>query len=92
VGLSDIFLKGGHLRTIPAKFGLTWFSSSRGKDLNVIFYQNMPNLQNWFETLVAKNSSTEEIVSNIYTCVKMITASMKLLAHLYFFFSDFIFS
>jgi hypothetical protein len=50
VGLPDIFLKGEHLRTIPAKFGLTWFSSSRGKDLNVIFYQNMPNLQNWFET------------------------------------------
>ena len=31
-------------RTIPARFGLIWFSSFRGKDLNVIFYQNMSNL------------------------------------------------
>jgi hypothetical protein len=27
-------------RTIPARFGLIWFSGFRGKDLNVIFYQN----------------------------------------------------
>jgi hypothetical protein len=39
-GLSDTILKG----TIPARFGLIWFSSFRGDDLNVIFYQNMPNL------------------------------------------------
>jgi hypothetical protein len=32
--------------TIPAKFALTWFSGFRGEDLNVIFYQNMPNLHN----------------------------------------------
>jgi hypothetical protein len=32
--------------TIPAKFGLIWFSGFRGEDLNVIFYQNMPNLHN----------------------------------------------
>jgi hypothetical protein len=31
-------------RTIPAKFALIWFSVFRGEDLNVIFYQNMPNL------------------------------------------------
>jgi hypothetical protein len=35
-------LKGTH----PARFGLIWFSGSRGEDLNVIFYQNMPNLHN----------------------------------------------
>jgi hypothetical protein len=28
--------------TIPARFGLIWFSGFRGEDLNVIFYQNMP--------------------------------------------------
>jgi hypothetical protein len=28
------------------RFGLIWFSGFRGKDLNVIFYQNMPNLHN----------------------------------------------
>jgi hypothetical protein len=26
------------------RFGLIWFSGFRGEDLNVIFYQNMPNL------------------------------------------------
>jgi hypothetical protein len=28
----------------PPRFGLIWFSGFRGKDLNVIFYQTMPNL------------------------------------------------
>jgi hypothetical protein len=45
-GLSDTLLKGGHPRTIPAKFALIWFSVFRGKDLNVIVYQNMPNFYN----------------------------------------------
>jgi hypothetical protein len=44
VGLSDTLLKGIHPGTIPARFGLIWFCGFRGKDLNVIFYQNMPNL------------------------------------------------
>ena len=45
-GLSDTTLKGTHPGTIPARFGLIWFSGFRGEDLNVIFYQNMPNLHN----------------------------------------------
>ena len=44
--LTDTILKGTHPGTIPARFGLIWFSSFRGEDLNVIFYQNMPNLHN----------------------------------------------
>ena len=44
--LSDTILKRDHARTIPAKFALIWFSGFRGEDLNVIFYQNMPNLHN----------------------------------------------
>jgi hypothetical protein len=40
------FLKGTHPGTIPARFGLIWFSGFREEDLNVIFYQNMPNLHN----------------------------------------------
>jgi hypothetical protein len=44
-GVSDTILKGTHPGTIPARFGLIWFSGSR-EDLNVIFYQNMPNLHN----------------------------------------------
>jgi hypothetical protein len=46
VGLSDTILKGTLKGTIPAKLGLIWFSGFRGEDLNVIFYQNMPNLHN----------------------------------------------
>jgi hypothetical protein len=45
-GLSYTILKGTHPGTIPAKFGLIWFSGFRGEDLNVIFYQNMPHLHN----------------------------------------------
>jgi hypothetical protein len=39
-------LKWTHPETIPAWFGLIWFSSFRGENLKVIFYQNMPNLHN----------------------------------------------
>jgi hypothetical protein len=35
-GLSDTILKGTHPRTIPARFGLIWFSGFRGEDLNFI--------------------------------------------------------
>jgi hypothetical protein len=35
-GLSDTILKWDYPRTIPAKFGLIWFSSFREDDLNVI--------------------------------------------------------
>jgi hypothetical protein len=45
-GLSDTILKGTHLGTIPARFGLIWYSGFRGEDLTVIFYQNMLNLHN----------------------------------------------
>ena len=38
-GLWDTILKETHPGTIPARFGLIWFSSFRGEDLNVIFYQ-----------------------------------------------------
>jgi hypothetical protein len=44
-GLSDKILKGTHPGTIPTRIGLIWFGGFRGEDLNVIFYQNMPNLK-----------------------------------------------
>jgi hypothetical protein len=44
-------LKGTH----PAKFALIWFSSFR-EDLNVIFYQNMPNLHNRYKLAERKIS------------------------------------
>ena len=46
MALTDTTLKGTHPGTILARFGLIWFSGFRGEDLNVIFYQNMPNLHN----------------------------------------------
>ena len=45
MGLSDTILKKDHPRTIPAKFGLIWFSIFRGEVLNVKVYdiqQQMP--------------------------------------------------
>jgi hypothetical protein len=48
-GLSDTILKGTHPGTIPARFGLIWFSGFREEDLNVIFYQNMPNFHNLYK-------------------------------------------
>ena len=56
VGLSDTILKGNHPGTIPVRFGLIWFSGFRGKDLNVIFYQNMPNLHNRYKSAERKIS------------------------------------
>jgi hypothetical protein len=35
--LSDTNLKGTHPGTIPARFGLIWFSGFRGEDLNAKF-------------------------------------------------------
>jgi hypothetical protein len=53
--LTDTILKDTHPGTIPARFGLIWFSGFR-EDLNVIFYQNMPNLHN-------RNISAERKIS-----------------------------
>ena len=59
--LSDTLLKRDHPRTIPAKFALIWFCGFRGENLNMIFYQNMPNLHN-------RNKSAERKISYIQTC------------------------
>ena len=56
VGLSDIIVKGILPKTIPATLGLIWFSGFRGKDLNVIFYQNMPNMHNRYKSAEKKIS------------------------------------
>jgi hypothetical protein len=66
-GLSDTILKGTHPRTIPARFGVIWFSGFRGKDLNVIFYQNMSNLHNQYE------SAERKISQNKMNCELMLT-------------------
>ena len=58
--LSDTILKGTNPETIPAWFGLIWFSGFRGEDLNVIFYQNMPNLHNRYKLAERKISQKKK--------------------------------
>ena len=67
--LSDIYLKGTHPGTIPARFGLIWFRGFRGEDLNVIFNQNMPNLHNRYISAERKISH-----KNHRTYVKLLPA------------------
>jgi hypothetical protein len=46
-------LKRTHPGTIPARFGLIWFSGFRGEDLNVIFYQNQAkNRKMWGDDIL----------------------------------------
>jgi hypothetical protein len=59
-GLSDTILKGNHPGTIPARFGLIWFSGFRGEDLNEIFYQNIPNLHNRYISAERKISQKNQ--------------------------------
>jgi hypothetical protein len=68
--LSDTILKGNHPRTIPAKFALIWFSGFRGEDLNVIFYQNMPNLHKRYKS--AERKISQKSLEYIY--VKLLIA------------------
>jgi hypothetical protein len=42
--------------SIPARFSVIWFSGFRGEYLNVIFYQNIPNLHNRYKSVERKNS------------------------------------
>jgi hypothetical protein len=48
-GLSDTILKGTHPGTIPARFGLIWFSGFRGED----FGRQAKNRKNGNEILIA---------------------------------------
>jgi hypothetical protein len=52
--LTDRILRGTYPGTIPARLGLIWFSGFRGEDLNVIFYQNIPNLHNRYKSAERK--------------------------------------
>jgi hypothetical protein len=69
-GLSDTILKWDYPRTIPAKFGLIWFSGFRKEDLNVIFYQNMPNLHNHYKSAERKISqkNTDYMLNYSLSC------------------------
>ena len=63
-------LEGTHPGTIPASFGLIWFSGFR-EELNVIFYQNMPNLHNRYK-------SAERKISQIKTEYVKLLIAMQL--------------
>ena len=68
--LTDTILRGTHPGTIPARFGFIWFSGFRGEDLNVIFYQNMPNLHNWYKSAERKisNKNPEHMLNYSLPC------------------------
>jgi hypothetical protein len=72
-----IIVKGTLPRTIPARFGLIWLRGFRGKDLNVIFYQNMPNLHNRYKSAERKISQKNP---EIY--VKLLLAYFDKRSHL----------
>ena len=70
-GLSDIILKGEHPRTIPATFALIWFTRYRKVDLNIILYQNMPNLHNLYKSAQRNISqkNLEEMLNYSLPCI-----------------------
>jgi hypothetical protein len=48
---------------------LIWFSGFREEDLNVIFYQNMPNLHNRFNSAERKISKKKDAKNrNFFNC------------------------
>ena len=51
---------GHNFERDPPSFGLIWFSSFRGEDLNVIFYQNLPNLHNRYKSAERKISQQNQ--------------------------------
>jgi hypothetical protein len=65
-GLSDTILKGTHPGTIPARFGLIWFSGCRGEDLNVIFNQNISNLYDRYKSVFKMAAVTKN--RNFFNC------------------------
>ena len=65
-----VWHKGTHPGAIPDRFGLIWFGGFRGADLNVIFYQNMPNLHNRYKSAESKISQK----SPEYIYVKLLIA------------------
>jgi hypothetical protein len=76
--LTDTILKGTHLG-IPARFGLIWFSGFKGEDLNVIFYQNMPNLHNRYIARMCPNLNCISIMMSFLTYITGFYMNFELL-------------
>jgi hypothetical protein len=64
-------MRGTHQGTIPARFGLIWFSGFRGEDLNVIFYQNMPNLHNRYKSAERKIKKKKQTYAKLLLAMKL---------------------
>jgi hypothetical protein len=64
---------------IPARFGVIWFSGFREKDLNVIFYQNMPNLHNRYKLAERKISQKNLEYMLNYSLYKFLQLSIAAL-------------
>jgi hypothetical protein len=62
--------KGDEISIVHCCFSVIWFSGFRGEDLNVIFYQNMPNLHNRYKSAERKISQK----SPEYIYVKLLIA------------------
>ena len=75
-------MKWDYPRTIPAKSGLIWFSGFREEDLNVIFYQNMPNLHNRYKLaerkISQKNPEYMLNYSSLCSCSKKFELIIKI--------------
>ena len=48
----------------PCQLSVIWFSGFRGEDLNVIFYQNMPNLHNRYKSAERNISPQDSFLLN----------------------------
>jgi hypothetical protein len=46
---------------LPTKFQFIWLRGFRGEDLNVIFYQNMPNLHNRYISAERNISQSQNV-------------------------------
>jgi hypothetical protein len=65
LGFSVRFFQPVYSVTIPAKFAFIWYSGFRGKDLNMIFYQNtcMSNLYNRYKSVERKISQKNPVTN-----------------------------
>ena len=77
---------GHNFEKDPPRFGLIWFSSCRGEDLNVIFYQNMPNLHNWYK--LAERKISQKNPKYMLKTTPCHVAAIKIWAHFDLYYSS----
>ena len=75
-----------HIGTIPARFGLIWFCGFSWEDLNVIFYQNMPNLHNRY--ISAERNISQKNPEYMLNYTPCHVAAIKIWAHFDLYYSS----